>query len=67
MTIQENLRNQKRLSNKTGYTGVAIFPGGRFSAQIKINYKKIHLGLFNTIQEAHMARLEAEKKYYESR
>lgn len=65
VTIQQNLRNQKRPNNKTGYTGVAIFPGGRFSAQIKVNYKKIHLGLFNTIEEAYQARLAAEAKYYD--
>lgn len=65
VSIQENLRNQKRPNNKTGYTGVAIAYGGKYSAQIKVNYKKIHLGIFNTIEEAYQARLKAEKKYYD--
>jgi len=63
VTIQENLRNQKRPNNKTGYTGVAVFPPYGFTAQIKVNYKKIHLGVFKTIKEAYKAREEAEKKY----
>ncbi len=63
-TIQENLRDQKRPNNKTGYTGVAIAYDGKYSAQIKHNYKKIHLGVFTTIQEAYKARRKAEIKYW---
>lgn len=66
VTIQENLRNQKRPNNKTGYTGVAVLKD-RFTAQIKVNYKKIHLGVFKTVEEAYKARIEAEKKYYETK
>ncbi len=62
VTIQENLRNQIRANNKTGYTGVAIGSNGKYTAQIKHNYKKIHLGRFDTIQEALAARLTAEKR-----
>jgi hypothetical protein len=63
-TMQENLRNQKRPNNKTGYTGVAVYGNGRYTAQIKIDYKKIHLGCFDTIEDAYLARKEAEKKYW---
>jgi len=66
-TIQGNLRNQKRPNNKTGHTGVAVFPGYGFTAQIKINYKKIHLGVFKTIEEAYKARKDAEIKYYDTK
>ena len=67
VTIQENLRNQKRPNNKTGHTGVAIYQKGKFTAQIKVNYKKIHLGVFNTIEDAYKARLKAEKEMYETK
>jgi len=67
VTILENLRNQKRLNNKTGRTGVSIGKNGTFTAQIKVNYKKIHLGSFKTIKDAYRARLEAEKKYYDTK
>lgn len=63
VTIQENLRNQKRLNNKTGVTGVAVM-GDKFTAQIKHNYKKIHLGVFKTIEEATVARKEAETRLW---
>ncbi len=64
VTIQENLWNQRRGSNKTGHTGVSIAYKGKYSAQIKVNYKKIHLGIFNTIAEALRARRKAEREYY---
>lgn len=60
VTIQENLRNQLRPNNKTGYTGVSIGHKGKYNAQIKHNYKKIHLGTFDTIKEALEARKQAE-------
>lgn len=64
-TLQENLRNQKRPNNKTGYTGVAVHKQtGKFTAQLKYNYKKIHLGIFDTIQEAYEARKKGELKYW---
>jgi hypothetical protein len=65
VTQQENLRNQKRANNKTGYTGVALHKQtGKFTAQLKHNYKKIHLGIFKTIEEAYNARQAGELKYW---
>jgi hypothetical protein len=65
VTLQENLRNQIRNNNKTGYTGVAIHKQtGKYTAQLKHNYKKIHLGLFDTIKEAYEARKQGELKYW---
>ena len=59
-TIQENLRNQKRPNNKTGHTGVAVHPSGKYTAQIKHNYKRKQLGIFDTIEQALKARKKAE-------
>ena len=65
VTLQENLRNQKRANNKTGYTGVSFNKlTSKYEAYIKTNYRRKHLGLFNTIQSALIARQEAEKKYW---
>jgi hypothetical protein len=36
----------------------------KFQTQITINSKKIHLGYFNTEQEARQAYLEAKEKYH---
>lgn len=61
---QQNLRKARK-DNKTGYLGVAIHKAsGKFSAQIWVNKKKKHLGLFKTAEEAHKAYLDAKRKYH---
>ena len=62
VTQQQNLRNQKRENNKTGFTGVAVL-GEKFTAQIKHNYKKYHLGVFSSVEDALIARKEAEERF----
>jgi hypothetical protein len=65
-TIQENLRNQFRPDNTSGYRGVYKyrFDKSKYVAAIKHNYKYIHLGVFRTIDEAIKARKKAEVKYW---
>ena len=61
------LQNSKNRSiarnNKTGVTGVSIF-NDRFRASIRIDTKRIHLGLFDTVKEAAKVRRKAEKEYF---
>jgi hypothetical protein len=60
----ENAHNrQRRRSNKSGYTGVRA-ENKRWLAEIKVNYKPIRLGLFDTPEEAHQAYLAARQKYH---
>jgi hypothetical protein len=40
------------------------FNKGKWVAYIKINGKQIHLGRYNTQEEAHNKYLEAKKKYH---
>lgn len=72
-THAENLRNCKlRVTNTSGVRGVAKLTGSRISptqkerwrAKIAINGKHIHLGCFDTKDEAVAARLAAEQKYF---
>lgn len=64
-THQENLRNQKRKENKSGHTGVCWNKNAKkWTAQIKHNYKKIHLGVFENLNDAVIARKNAEKLYW---
>jgi len=63
-TVQGNLRNQRRQNNKTGITGVSVHRAGGFEASIKVNYKKIYLGYFKTINKAKEARIKAERRYW---
>jgi hypothetical protein len=51
-------------TNKTGYKGVAVYKNGKFTAQITVNYKKIHLGVFDNPVDAARAYNEAAKKYF---
>jgi len=53
-------RNQ-RLSknNKTGYKGITLAPSGRYMARITHNSKTIYLGMYDDLESAYEARLDA--------
>jgi hypothetical protein len=60
-------QNMKNLGvcrkNKTGVRGISIFDN-RYRANISVDGKRMHLGLFNTIEDASAVRKAAEKKFY---
>lgn len=60
-----NNRNMKLFcTNNSGIVGVSWHKAlYKWSSQITINYKKIHLGYFKNISDAAIARKEAEVKY----
>jgi hypothetical protein len=62
---QENLKNASmRRNNTSGVTGVCWHKLQRkWVAQIKINGRRLNLGLFDTIEEAAAVRKEASIKY----
>jgi hypothetical protein len=61
VTEQENMFN----SESKGYTyGNCKWSKNKFKSYIKVDYKQIHLGYFNTEQEARQAYLEAKEKYH---
>ena len=62
----ENMKNQKIPSNNTsGYKGVYFRKDtGKWTARIDVDNKAINLGCFLSYDEAKLARLAAEKKYY---
>jgi len=65
VTDLENQRNARKSKNNTsGVTGVTWWErDNNWIAQIGVNYKRILLGYFDTIEEAAAARKEAEIKY----
>jgi hypothetical protein len=65
-TRQENQRNVGlRKNNTTGVPGVSWHTAsGKFRAAIRTGGKRLHLGLFDTLEEAAAARRAAEIKYY---
>jgi len=63
VNTQGNARNRKRIStNTTGVTGVYKAKDGKFYSQIKINGKSTHIGVFNNIHDAEIARKSADVK-----
>ena len=59
-----NLRNGKlRHNNKSGFTGV-FKKRDKFGARIRVKYKTIYLGYFDTFDEAVNCRKEAQTKYW---
>ena len=64
-TRSENMQNEKRArsTNKIGLLGVSK-NNGRWRAQIWLNYKKTHIGYFDTPEEAHTAYLAKKKELH---
>lgn len=62
----KNEQNSKLAKNNTsGITGVTWHSRDRvWQARIKVNYKYIHLGYFDNIEDAVKARKQAEEKYF---
>lgn len=59
-----NSKNMKMFrSNTSGHRGVSKNKQGKWIARIKVNYVRIHLGLFDNFEQAVAARLKAEKDY----
>lgn len=60
-----NGQNQRRAhrQNKTGLLGVGVVSGA-FTAQIKHDGRKVHLGRFASAEDAHAAYLEAKRRLH---
>jgi acetylornithine deacetylase/succinyl-diaminopimelate desuccinylase-like protein len=60
----QNMRRAMK-SNQTGLLGVR-FRDGTYSAQIKVNGKSKHIGLFHSAEEAHAAYVAAKRIHHPS-
>lgn len=64
---QNKMNTKKQINNVSGHTGVffsdkLVTP--KWNAFIQVNYKRKHLGYFDTYEEAVIARENAEKIYF---
>lgn len=69
VSYQINQVNRKALNrnNVSGHRGVAftkVSARNPWRAQITVNHRNVHLGLFPTVELAIAARIEAERAYY---
>jgi hypothetical protein len=60
----QSINKRKQERNRSGTIGVDIVPNGRFVASIRKDKRKVHLGTYDTLEEATQIRKEAELKYY---
>lgn len=64
---QNTFNHPKRKNNTSGYVGVWLNKAtGLYHAEIMVNYKKKHLGVFRLIEGAIKSRKEAEAEYYKN-
>lgn len=62
----QNIRTAKRSNKSCGLLGVTHIPrNNKWRAQIMVNRKKIHIGLYDTPQDAHNAYIETKRKMHE--
>ena len=64
VTHAQNMKNRtKHHNNTTGLTGVSVHKAtGKFVAQISVDGKRRHLGLFARMEDAHAAWVEAKTR-----
>ena len=63
-TTKQNAANRRLRSNNTsGFKGVYSY-GQRWRAKVKVNQQNIHLGIFDTPEEAHEAYCIAAREHF---
>ena len=63
-TAKQNCHNQQlRVNNTSGFKGVSQ-SGSKWRVHLGVNGKKVHLGYFLTIEEAHHAYVTAAKELH---
>lgn len=62
---QNNQNTRRRCDNKSGFKGVSwITARGKWRAEIKADGRVLHLGYFQTREEAHAAYMTAAEKFF---
>jgi hypothetical protein len=62
----QNRNTRTRGDNKTGHRGVFQRDSGDYYAYIKANKELIYLGIYHNVEDAVLAREEAERLYWKS-
>lgn len=61
---RDNCRNARRKrKNKSGVNGVSLHTSGRWRVRIRAAQSEIHIGMFDSLEEASKARKQADVEY----
>lgn len=64
-TNLENIRSAKKHNKSTGILGAYLIKQtGRYTSRIKVKKTDIYLGVFDTAEAAHIAYVQAKKKFH---
>lgn len=64
-SFSQNHANKPCMKNsKTGIKGVQMTPAGRYRARVKVNGKKINLGVYDDAEKAHAIYMEKLKEVH---
>lgn len=63
-TAQNVFNAPTRSSRSSGLKGTSKLPHGRFAAEIGANGERHYLGVFDTVEEAHAAYVDAAKRLH---
>lgn len=65
-TQSQNVANaKKRFDNTSGYKGVGWSHSlQKWRAEIKVNHRRVHLGVFDQAEDAHVAYILASKHFF---
>lgn len=62
-TPSQNAKNASPVHGK-GHLGIRQTRSGKYSVRISCDRKQMHIGTYDTLEEAKQARIEAERKYH---
>lgn len=63
-THQQNAANSRRSKGSSRFKGVALHPNGKWRAYIRVNYRQLHLGHFESEDRAALAYNLAAKAHF---
>lgn len=64
-TFAQNAQNRRRqATTRNGFKGVNLTPSGKWRAQIKVDGRSLHLGVFDTAEEAGAAYADAAVAWF---
>lgn len=61
---QNTTNGTLRKDNKLGYVGITLLPSGRYRASIQADGKPLHIGVYDTLEEAVEAYKEAARRLH---